>query len=66
VLNQLPTIKYTPSEFDQRYSNNISRWSSWWATLCSIMVDIDVICHPDEQFTALALDSKGTMFLEWL
>jgi hypothetical protein len=66
VINQLPVLKEAPSFNDQRYAKSLVRWSNWWPVLCSIMVEMDMICLPGEEFSELACDSSGSTFLEWL
>ncbi|KAI9473665.1 MAG: hypothetical protein EXX96DRAFT_578855, partial [Benjaminiella poitrasii] len=38
---------------------------SFWPTLCLIMQEIDVICHPDEDFPLVALQPSGSSLLSW-
>jgi hypothetical protein len=66
VLNQLPKLKHTPSSFDQRHKQSLTRWSSWWPTVCAIFVEIDQICLPDEEFSTGASDAQGLTLLKWL
>ena len=38
----------------------------YWPVLCTIMLEIDMICHPDQEFSSAALDDTGySLLLEW-
>ncbi|KAI9329890.1 hypothetical protein BD770DRAFT_453831 [Pilaira anomala] len=38
----------------------------YWPVLCAIMLEIDMICHPDQEFSSAALDDTGySLLLEW-
>jgi hypothetical protein len=65
VLNQLPTI-HCPPPSSQQKTQKYLRWSSWWPTICSVLLEIDLICHPDEEFPSNAMDTSGQTLLEWL
>ncbi|KAK4516075.1 uncharacterized protein ATC70_011037 [Mucor velutinosus] len=43
-----------------------SFWSVRWPVMLQIFLDIDMICHPDAEFTGKALDLSGSAFLDWL
>ncbi|KAG1200266.1 hypothetical protein G6F35_012404 [Rhizopus arrhizus] len=61
VLNQLPRkIPSTPS------SLLFSRWSSWWPTICQIMLEIEQICKPEGEYTTEAADVSGKILLDKL
>ena len=66
VLNQLPRLPSAPSPNDQRHSVSLLRWSTWWPTICSIMLDMDMICLPDVEFSPCSQDIRGLTLLEWL
>jgi exonuclease III len=66
VLNQLPLVKFTPAEFKQRHSQQLIRWSRWWPVLCTIFLEIDMICLPDSEFSDVAQNTEGLTLLSWL
>ncbi|KAI9355518.1 hypothetical protein BD770DRAFT_323965, partial [Pilaira anomala] len=38
----------------------------YWPVLCAIMLEIDMICHPDQEFSSAALDDTGySLLLKW-
>ncbi|CEP14203.1 hypothetical protein [Parasitella parasitica] len=65
VLNQLLAIKRPPSSAAQ-HNRVYFRWASWWSQICSIMLEIDSIYQPDEEFSLAASDTQGMALLEWL
>jgi hypothetical protein len=66
VINKLPRVKFTPSEHQQRVSNQLSRWSNWWPMVCQILLEIDMICLPDSEFSEAAQNTEGLTLLHWL
>ncbi|KAG1035163.1 hypothetical protein G6F43_013277 [Rhizopus delemar] len=61
VLNQLP--KVIPA---YPLPHLLERWSVWWPAVCSILLDIDRICHPEGGFCDEAADTSGQLFLDKL
>lgn len=66
VLNQLPKLSCPPSIHAQRSDANLLRWNTWWPTICAIMVEIEMICLPDEEFSEAAQNTEGLTLLKWL
>lgn len=66
VLNKLPLVKVTPTEFAQRHSRQLKRWSQWWPVICAILLEIDMICLPDKEFSEVAQNTEGLTLLTWL
>lgn len=62
-LNRLPRTQ--PSSASTLLSLH-SFWSVRWPVILQVFLDIDMICHPDAEFTGKALDSSGSAFLDWL
>ena len=70
-LNLLPTKKPRLSLDPQDTSSCLRSkayafWFSRWPVLCAILLEIDQICHPDEEFSGRALQTSGLKFLRWL
>ncbi|KAG1038994.1 hypothetical protein G6F43_012604 [Rhizopus delemar] len=63
VLNLIPRKPPSSSTIN---SYSVTRWSTWWPALSSLLLEIDIICHPDEEFTGDSLDVSGSIFLTWL
>ncbi|CAO0801022.1 unnamed protein product [Mucor circinelloides] len=61
-LNQLPPKKPSASKL----VSSLSFWSRCWPVILQIFLDIDIICHPDAEFTGKALDTSGSALLEWM
>lgn len=67
VLNQLPKLKSPPSANDQRYQQSLIRWASWWPTICAILLEMEIICLPEDTVLSPgADDTQGKTFLKWL
>ncbi|KAK4513149.1 uncharacterized protein ATC70_012943 [Mucor velutinosus] len=61
-LNRLPRMQPSASKL----VSSRSFWSVRWPVMLQIFLDIDMICHPDAEFTGKALDLSGSAFLDWL
>ncbi|KAK4513561.1 uncharacterized protein ATC70_005565 [Mucor velutinosus] len=64
MLNQLPTLQKPPPASSQHQQVYL-RWASWWPTVCLILFEMEFICLPDEGFSLVASDTRGTELLEW-
>ncbi|KAG1032432.1 hypothetical protein G6F43_013772 [Rhizopus delemar] len=61
VLNQLPKkLPCSPS------SALFSRWSLWWPVVCQVLFEIEQICQPNEEFSATAAITSGSLLLDKL
>jgi hypothetical protein len=61
-LNRLPRAQPSASQLASAHAF----WSVRWPVMLQILLDIDIICHPDAEFTGAALVSSGSAFLDWL
>lgn len=67
VLNQLPRLKVPPTANDQRYQQHLIRWASWWPTICEILLEMEIICLPeDTELSPGSSDTRGLTLLKWL
>lgn len=46
--------------------SSLAFWSLRWPVILQILLDIDIICHPDAEFTGQALDTSGSELFKWL
>jgi hypothetical protein len=65
VINQLPKVKLPPSSEKQK-QHSLYRWSNWWPMVCAIMLEMDMICLPDSEFSDKTSDTDGLTLLNWL
>lgn len=65
VLNQLPSRR-PPLRPSSSLSASLYRWLLWWPVVCTFLLDVDIICHPDSEFSAAAKNRQSTLFFSWL
>ncbi|KAI8987228.1 hypothetical protein BDF20DRAFT_832179 [Mycotypha africana] len=54
-----PVMRTTPLSSKQKHL------VEYWPVLCTIMLEIDQICHPDTEFTGAALTTSEIPLLKW-
>ncbi|KAG2206796.1 hypothetical protein INT45_009302 [Circinella minor] len=67
LLNRLPRRQPSPRSIIADPYPAVIYWSKHWPVLAQLMLDIDTICHPEEDFTTSQTDPElGQQFLQWL
>ena len=64
-LNTFLPIKKPTASSSASLTTLEKHFVTYWPIFCTIMMEIDVICHPDEEFPAEAANPTGDRLLQW-